>query len=80
MKVKGSLGCSDGEIVEVEIFGAVVRTHNKLTAMAFRRADFGLFKDLLGRVPWDRASEVRGAQESVLIFKHSIFQAWEQCI
>lgn len=57
VKFKGSLGCSDCEMVEVEIFGAVMRTHNKLTAMAFRRADFSLFKDLHGRVPWDRAPE-----------------------
>lgn len=56
VKVKGSLGCSDGEMVEVEIFGAAMRTHNKLTAMAFRRADFGLFKDLPGRVRWDRGA------------------------
>lgn len=51
-------------MVEVEIFGAVMRTHNKLTAMAFRRAEFCLFKELLGRVPWDRALEGREAQES----------------
>lgn len=80
VKVKGSLGCGDCEMVEVEVFGTVMRTHNKLAAMAFRRADFGLFKDLLGRVPWGRTPEGSGAQESMLIFKDSFFQVWEQCI
>ena len=37
---------------------------SKLTTLDFRRADFGLFKDLLGRVPWDKALEGREAQES----------------
>ncbi|KFV18986.1 hypothetical protein N340_02246, partial [Tauraco erythrolophus] len=46
----------------------------------FRRADFGLFRDLLGRVLWDKDLEGRGAQESWLIFKHHLLQAQEQCI
>jgi len=33
---------------------------SKLIALDFRRADFGCFKDLLGRVPWNRALEGRG--------------------
>lgn len=78
VKFKGSLACSDCEMVEVEIFGTVMRTHNKI-AMAFRRANFGLFKYLLGRVPWDGAPGGRGAQESMLTLKDSFSQAWEQC-
>ncbi|KFV20689.1 hypothetical protein N340_13269, partial [Tauraco erythrolophus] len=46
----------------------------------FRRADFGLFRDLLARVQWDEALEGRGAQESWLIFKDHLLQAQEQCI
>ncbi|KGL87978.1 hypothetical protein N301_00234, partial [Charadrius vociferus] len=46
----------------------------------FRRVDFGLFKDLLGKVPWDKALERRLAWESWLIFKDHLFQAQEQCI
>ncbi|KAK4832375.1 hypothetical protein QYF61_022230 [Mycteria americana] len=77
---KGSLGCSDHERVEFKILRALRRVHSKLTALGFRRADFGLFRDLLGRVPWDKALEGRGAQESWLIFKHHLLQAQEQCI
>ncbi|GAB0189139.1 hypothetical protein GRJ2_001379200 [Grus japonensis] len=50
VNLKGSLGCSDHEMVEFEILRTASRVHNKLTALDFRRADFGLFRDLLGRV------------------------------
>ena len=41
-----------------------------------QRADLGL----LGRVPWGKALEGRGAQESWSVFKHHIMEAQEQCI
>ncbi|GAB0181373.1 hypothetical protein GRJ2_000602600 [Grus japonensis] len=53
VKLKGSHGCSDHEMVEFEILRAVRRVHSKLTALDFRGADFALFRDLLGRVPWE---------------------------
>ncbi|KFO10373.1 hypothetical protein N312_10965, partial [Balearica regulorum gibbericeps] len=59
---------------------AVRRAHSKLTTLDFRRADLGLFRDLLGRLPWDKALEGRGAQESWLVFKDYLPQAQEQCI
>ena len=74
VKLKGSLGCSDHEMVEFKILRAVRREHSKLTTLDFRRADFGLFRDLLGRVPWDTALEGRGAQESWLILKGNLLQ------
>ncbi|KFP35230.1 hypothetical protein N324_05800, partial [Chlamydotis macqueenii] len=46
----------------------------------FRRADFGLCRDLTGKVPQDTALEGRGAQESWLISKDHLLQAQEQCI
>ncbi|GAB0175618.1 hypothetical protein GRJ2_000027000 [Grus japonensis] len=80
VKLKGSLGCSDHEMVEFKILRAVRRVHSKLAALDFRRADFGLFRDLLGRVHWDKALEGREAQESWLVFKGHLLQAQEQCI
>ncbi|GAB0191026.1 hypothetical protein GRJ2_001567900 [Grus japonensis] len=77
VKLKGSLGCSDHEMVEFKILRAVRRAHSKLTTLDFRRADFGLFRDLLGRVPWDKALEGRGPQESWLVFKDHLLQAQE---
>jgi len=51
VKLKCSLGCSDHELVEFKILRAARRIHSKLTTVDFRRAGFGLFRHLLGRVP-----------------------------
>ncbi|GAB0180661.1 mitochondrial enolase superfamily member 1 [Grus japonensis] len=80
VKLKGSLGCSDHKMVEFRILRAARRAHSKLTTLDFRRADFGLFRDLLGRIPWDKALEGRGAQDSWLIFKGHLLQAQQRCI
>jgi len=48
--------------------------------LAFRRANFGLFKDLPGRIPRVRALEGRGVQESWLLFKHHFLHAQDRCI
>ena len=77
MKVKGSLGCSDHEMVEFKILRAARRVHSKLATLDFRRADFGLLRDLLGRIPWYKALEGRGAQESWSGFKYHLLQAQE---
>ena len=77
VKLKGSLGCSDHEVVEFKILRGARRGHSKLTTLDFRRADFGLFRDPLGRAPWDKALEGRGAQESWLIFKDHLLPARE---
>ncbi|KFV98219.1 hypothetical protein N327_09172, partial [Fulmarus glacialis] len=51
-----------------------------ITTPTFRRTDFGLFRDMFGRVPCDKALEGGGPQESWLIFKDHLLQAQEQCI
>ncbi|GAB0208710.1 hypothetical protein GRJ2_003336700 [Grus japonensis] len=50
VKLKGSLGCSDHEMVEFKILSGGSRAKSKITTLDFRRADFDLFKDMLGRV------------------------------
>jgi len=70
-KLKGSLGFSDHEMVEFKILTAARRVYSNLATLDFRRADFGIFRDLL----WNKALERRKAQESRLIFNHHIFQA-----
>ncbi|GAB0205257.1 hypothetical protein GRJ2_002991300 [Grus japonensis] len=64
LKLKGSLGCSDHKMVEFKILWAARRVQSKLTTLDFSRADSGLFRDLLGRVPWEKALEGRGAPDS----------------
>ncbi|GAB0202816.1 mitochondrial enolase superfamily member 1 [Grus japonensis] len=55
VKLKGSLGCSDHEMVEFKILRAARRAHSELTTLDFRTADFGLFRDVLAfdTVPHD---------------------------
>jgi len=61
VRLKGSLGCSGHEMVEFKILRATRRVRSKLTTLDFRRADFGLFRNLLSRVLWDKALKGRGA-------------------
>jgi len=56
------------------------RARSRITTLDFRRANFGLFKELLGGIPWVRALEGRGVQESWSLFKHHFLHAQEQCI
>jgi len=64
VKVGGNLGCSDHEMVEFGNLHGGNRAISRITTLDFRRANFGLFKDLLGRIAWVRALEGRGLQES----------------
>ena len=64
VKLKGSLGCSDHEMVEFKILRTARRAHSKLATLDFRRADFGLFRNLLGRVPWDTALREEGPKKA----------------
>lgn len=68
----GRLVCSDHETVEFEILRAAKRAHSKLTTLEFRRADFGLLRDLLveyhGIKPWRGfPGEKRGPRKLVNI-------------
>jgi len=40
------------------------RTKSKITVLNFRRPNIGLFKDLLGRVQWDKALESSPSQQA----------------
>ncbi|PKU31341.1 dtw domain-containing protein 2 [Limosa lapponica baueri] len=53
VKLKVSLGCSDHEMVEFKALRAARKVCSKLTTLDFRRADFGILRNLIGRVkPW----------------------------
>jgi len=64
VKAGGSLDCSDHEMVEFRILRGGSRAMSRVKTLDLRRADFGLFKELLGGIPWARALEGRGVQES----------------
>jgi len=62
-------------MVEFKILRVSERVHSKLATLGFRRADLELFRELLGRVTWEKALEGKGAQESWSIFKDHLLQA-----
>lgn len=74
VKLKHRLDCGDLERVEFEILKTERRAQSKLIILDSRRADFGLFKGLPGRVLWDGVLE-----ESCVIFKDFLLQAQKQC-
>ncbi|GAB0206830.1 hypothetical protein GRJ2_003148600 [Grus japonensis] len=80
VKVEGSLGCRDHEMVEFRILRGRSRAVSRITTLDFRRANFGLFRDLLGTIPWVRDLEGKGAQEIWSIFKHHFLRAQDWCV
>jgi len=80
VKVGGSLGCSDHGMVELRMLHGGSRAISRITALDFRRAHFGLFKELLGGIPWVRALERRGIQESWSLFNDHFLHAQDRCI
>lgn len=45
LKVKGNVDCSNCETVEFRILRGVSKINSQITALYFRRADLGLFKE-----------------------------------
>jgi len=78
--VEGHLEFSDHETTEFSIPGEVERGISKTTTMDFRRADFGLIRTLVLRVPWERVLKGKGLQESWAFFKKEVLKAQEQAV
>lgn len=60
VKAGGSLGCRDHEMVEIRILHRGSQAVSRPRTHNFQKANFGLFKDLLIRIPWVRALEQKG--------------------
>jgi len=80
VKVGGRLGCSDHEMVKFRILRGGSRVISKIKTLDLRRANFALFKKLLGGIPRARALESRGVQECWSLFKFHFLHAQERCI
>jgi len=80
VKVGGSLRCSDHGMVKFRILHGGSRAISRITTLDFRRANFGLLRDLLGRNSWVRALEGRGVQETWLLFNHHFLHAQDHRI
>ncbi|KAK4831172.1 hypothetical protein QYF61_015642 [Mycteria americana] len=78
--VGGCLGQSDHEMIEFLIRGEVARGFSKTATLDFRRADFGLFRSLVERVPWEAALMGKGVQEGWAFFKEEALKAQERAV
>ncbi|KAK4810488.1 hypothetical protein QYF61_004268 [Mycteria americana] len=78
--VGGCLGQSDHEMIEFLIHGEAARGVSKTAPLDFRRADFGLFRRLVERVPWEAALMGKGVQEGWTFFKEEVLKAQERAV
>jgi len=78
--VGGCLALSDHEMTEFLVCGEVKSGASKTTMMVFRRADFGLFRTLVERVPWEIVLKGKEVQESWTFFKEEVLKAQEQAV
>lgn len=75
VKAEGCLACSDHEMVEFSILRGGSTTKCEVTAL-----EVSLFRYLLDTVPWEKAMEEIGVQESWLIVRDRLLQPQEQSI
>jgi len=78
--VGGCLGLNDHKMLEFFVRGEVKTASTKNITMDFWRADFGLFRTLVERVPWERVLKNRGVQEGWTFFKEEVLKAQEQAV
>ncbi|KAK4831206.1 hypothetical protein QYF61_016043 [Mycteria americana] len=78
--VGGCLGQSDHEMIEFLICGEAARGVSKTATLDFRRADFGLFRRRVERVPWEAALMGKGVQEGWTFFKEEVLKAQERAV
>jgi len=67
-------------MVEFRILHGGSRVISRIKTLELRRANFGLFKELLGGIPCTRALKGRGVQECWSLFKRHFLHAQDQCI
>ncbi|KAK4815791.1 hypothetical protein QYF61_007231 [Mycteria americana] len=60
--------------------GIVRRGVSRTATLDFQRADFGLFRRLVERVPWEAALKGKGVQEGWTFFKEEVLKAQEQAV
>ncbi|PKU46943.1 glycerol kinase [Limosa lapponica baueri] len=89
IKVEGNLGCSDHGKIEFRIVGSMHKTVSR--TVDFKRANFVLFKKLLGEIPWARDLEEQeieqGKQETCVVeqgpaeklkWKKEVYTKWKK--
>lgn len=49
----GSLGCSDNKMMKIRVPRRQNKAESKIITLAFRKANFDLFRHLLERISWE---------------------------
>ncbi|KAK4823211.1 hypothetical protein QYF61_027358 [Mycteria americana] len=70
----------DHEMIDFLVRGEAARGVSKTATLDFRRADFGLFRRLVKRVPWEAALMGKGVQEGWTFFKEEVLKAQEWAV
>ncbi|PKU41370.1 adaptin ear-binding coat-associated protein 1 [Limosa lapponica baueri] len=78
--VGGRLGHSDHEMIEFSVLREARRGASRTATMDFQRADFGLLKSLLNRVPWEAVLKGKRIQEGWTFSKEKVLKAQEQAV
>ncbi|GAB0178841.1 hypothetical protein GRJ2_000349400 [Grus japonensis] len=74
------LGHSNHEMIEFLILGEVRSRVSRTATLDFWSADFGLFRSLVHRVPWEAVLKDKGVQQGRTLFKKEILKVQEQTI
>jgi len=77
VKTRGSLGCSDHELVEFTVLRDIGKAKSIVRTQNFRKANFQLFKELVSRTLWEMVHRDRGEEQSCQIFKDAFHRAQE---
>ncbi|KAK4817404.1 hypothetical protein QYF61_013274 [Mycteria americana] len=67
-------------MIEFLIRGEAARGVSRTATLDFWRADFGLFRRLVERVPWEAALMGKGVQEGWTFFKEEVLKAQERAV
>jgi len=65
---------------QFSILGEVRSGVSRTATLDFWRADFGLFRRLVDRIPWQAVLKGRGVQEGWTFFKKRILKAQEKSV
>jgi len=78
--VRGCLGLSDHEMIHCLVPGGVKRGARKTTTIDIQRTNFGLFRMLVERIPWERVLKGKGVQARWSFFEEVILKTQEQAV
>lgn len=76
----GTGSAQPGGMVEFSILREDRKGASKTATLDFQRADFELFRTLVGEVPWDSVLKGKGVQEGWMLLKKEVLETQEQAV